>query len=225
VNGEPVYLSHRIRDGEQVWPGDPEVRLESWGDQTAFRLQRLTIGEHSSTHLGAPSHYGEGAAIDGFPAGLLHGRALVLRFEGRTAADPIGGAEIREALARLGDAEAELAIVATGWARRWGSADYFSGHPGEAGPPGLDAEAAELLAARGFAVVGIDGPNIDAGGSVAEATAAGRALARRGVYHLENLTLVPASLPPFLEYSLAPLRICGGSGSPCTIAVAGAAWC
>jgi kynurenine formamidase len=64
------------------------------------------------------------------------------------------------------------------------------------------------------AVVGIDGPSLDFGGSALSRLVCNLEAARRGVFHLENVALLPDGVPHEADYLLMPLRIAGATGSP-----------
>ena len=60
-------LSHSLRTGMPVFPGDPEVRVRSADAQQPWRVTALELGTHSGTHIDAASHYVEsGATIDSY---------------------------------------------------------------------------------------------------------------------------------------------------------------
>jgi kynurenine formamidase len=54
-----VDLSHLIDPHISLWPGDPPIVLETVAELTrdGYHLRRFTMGEHSATHLNAPSSF------------------------------------------------------------------------------------------------------------------------------------------------------------------------
>ena len=52
-----VELSHPIQPGMPAWPGDPPTRFTTLARLASqgFFLRRLSLGEHSGTHLNAPA--------------------------------------------------------------------------------------------------------------------------------------------------------------------------
>ena len=54
-----VDLSHVIHPGIPCWPGDPPVGIRAAAavETEGYRLNSVTIGEHSGTHLNAPSSF------------------------------------------------------------------------------------------------------------------------------------------------------------------------
>jgi kynurenine formamidase len=188
------------------------------------------MGEHSATHLGAPSHYGYSTSIDGFDNSLMVGKALFIHCE-QYAQQSIGASEIEKCLANANPALGaavnkgiQLVVIATGWAVHWGSESYFWGeNPTSENhllPAGLDISAIHFIFDKLHAqIIGIDGPNIDYGGAALANMQCGREIARRGAFHLENVALVPTDLPSLVDYILMPLRITGGTGAPARLIV------
>ena len=86
-------LSHPIRSGMQVYPGDPEVDLSA-----ALELERdgaavtaLHLGSHSGTHVDAPAHtVAGGRTMDAVGLDELVGDALVIRVPGLADRATIG---------------------------------------------------------------------------------------------------------------------------------------
>jgi kynurenine formamidase len=52
-------LSHVVHPDMPRWPGDPPVEFASAAqiDADGFFLRRVSLGEHSGTHLNAPAHF------------------------------------------------------------------------------------------------------------------------------------------------------------------------
>jgi arylformamidase len=162
------------------------------------RVSRITLGDHSGTHLDTPAHMLEnGSTLDDIPLALLIGRALV--------ADLRGCAEIglRE-LEGLPLAGEERLLLRTDNSLLWAKPDFCPDFVA------LTAEGAEYLLSKGIRLVGIDYLSIESfhgDGTVH------RTLLGNGVVILEGLDLadVPAGL---YELVCLPLRIAGGAGAP-----------
>jgi kynurenine formamidase len=220
-----TVLSHRLEPGGPVWPGDPETELQTLAASPDYSLNRLVVGEHTSTHLGAPSHYGQGDALESFPDSAILGRAAILRLDGEGTlgqGGQIDAAAIDRAFSHVDREETygiDLALIVTGWAHRWGSSSYFHGD-GEQAVPGLSIEGLErLIQLISPIVVGIDGPNIDYGGAARASTECGIILARNSMFHLENVAVVADQFRGVVDYLLSPIRISGATGAPCTFAI------
>jgi kynurenine formamidase len=54
-----VGLSRLVHPGMPQWPGDPAVDFETVAEmhRDGYYLRRFSLGEHSGTHLNAPSSF------------------------------------------------------------------------------------------------------------------------------------------------------------------------
>lgn len=196
-----IDISVPLAAGLPSWPGDPLLLIEpllqlEQGD--GARVSRITLGDHSGTHLDTPAHMLEsGATLDAIPLSQLLGRALVADLRGCAA---IGPAE----LAGLPLAGEERLLLRTDnsalWTRPEFCPDFIA----------LTAAGAEYLVSRGIRLVGIDYLSIE---SFHGDGAVHRTLLGNGVVILEGLDLsaVPAGV---YELLCLPLRIAGGAGAP-----------
>lgn len=207
-----VDLTHPLRADMPVWPGHPEfcqtpmASLER-GDASCYHA--LSLGEHTGTHVDAPSHFiRSGASIATTPLTSFFGRMMTLASsdvlpDTAVGPDRIFAWERRHERIAPGDA----VFFHFGWDRLW-----------DADPvaflrdwPGLSGEAAELLVDRGARIVGSDCLSIDRFGSTD--FPAHRVLLGAGVLVGENFARL-GSLPSVCSLAALPLPIVEGSGSP-----------
>lgn len=194
-----IDVSLPLTSGMTVWPGDPEVRIETveaLGKGGEANLSRMTLGLHAGTHVDAPLHFLEdGASIDALPPDALVGPARVI-----AVADPI--AVTRAELEGIDVREGERILLRT----------RNSQHPGRYAPDlvGLDVSAASFLAARRPRAVGIDGLSISRAGFEAEVH---RVLLRAGIWIVEGLDL-SAAAPGNYDLLCLPLLIPGAEAAP-----------
>lgn len=198
--GAVVDLSHPMRGGMPVWPGDPGVCMETRATVEAqgFRVQRLELNGHAGTHLDAPAHVlSGGAGVESLPLGRCLGPGVVLDVRGR---------EVVEAGDLDGMEGAAFALLRSGHDRHWGAAGYYEAFPR------LSPGAAERLASAGLAGVGLDWPSPDGPGS--GELPVHKILLDAGLVLVENLRGLER-LPErgFLFLGL-PLALAGGDGSP-----------
>ncbi|TAF13341.1 MAG: cyclase family protein, partial [Nostocales cyanobacterium] len=54
-----IHLSHIINTDIPQWPGDPNVQFTTVAQiqDSGYYLRSFTIGEHSATHINAPSSF------------------------------------------------------------------------------------------------------------------------------------------------------------------------
>jgi arylformamidase len=184
-----------------IYPGDPEFGIEpvlllEKGDGAA--VSRITMGDHSGTHLDAPGHQlPGGATLDAVPLSLLMGRALVADLRGVTE---IGAREL-ESLALHGE---ERLLLKTDNSLLWNRPGFQRGYVA------LSAEGADYLVGSGIRLVGIDYLSIERFGGDGRVH---RTLLENGVIILEGLDLSAVSAGIY-ELVCLPLRIPGGNGAP-----------
>jgi len=145
-------LTHHLRNGMPVYPGDPSPSFESYStlQKDGVSLTKITMGSHTGTHVDAPRHFiRDGIGIDRIPLNKLIGEAYVADLSKK----PIGGGITSKDLRR--ELETEIAsddIVAiyTGCSEHWGdksiNRDYTY----------LTEDAADYLVSKKVRAVGID---------------------------------------------------------------------
>jgi kynurenine formamidase len=198
-------LSHPLRTGMQVYPGDPSVDLSP-----ALELERdgaavtsLHLGSHTGTHVDAPAHtVAGGRTMDLVALEELVGDALVIRVPGLADRATIGVDDLGDLPERV----PSIVVVDTGWAQHFGTERALR-------HPALGVDAARLLVERGMRVLGVDtlSPDpTDAAGTtefpVHEVVLGGDGLI------VENLTGLDG-LPPRVRIGVFPLRL-AGDGAP-----------
>jgi kynurenine formamidase len=198
-------LSHPLRTGMQVYPGDPGVDLSP-----ALELERdgaavtaLHLGSHTGTHVDAPAHtVAGGRTMDRVRLDELVGDALVVRVRGPGDRATIGIGDLGELPERV----PSIVVVDTGWASHFGTERALR-------HPALGVDAARLLVERGMHVLGVDtlSPDpTDAAGTtefpVHEVVLGGDGLI------VENLTGLEG-LPARVRIGVFPLRL-AGDGAP-----------
>ncbi len=203
-----VDLSHPLETGMPVFPGDPEVRIETAlaVPEDGVAVARLDLGSHAGTHIDAPAHsIVGGATVDELPLEWLVGDARVLRVVDPRADTAYGIDDLAEPLPeRLPPA----VLIATGWDTHFGSDAAFA-HPFAA------ADLAERLWAAGARVLGVDtlSPDSTPRAVSGEGLPVHEHWLGRGGAIVENLRGL-GQLPANVRISLLPLRIFGGDGSP-----------
>jgi arylformamidase len=158
-----IDLSHTLKPGESAYswlPGpilteflareDSRVRYAQGAE---FVIHRIELIGNSGTYVDAPYHrYADGLDLGALPLELLaHLPGIVINAtEG--GVDGLGRAfAIRE----QGSLRGHAVLFRTGWDRKWGTADYASGHPF------ITEALAHDLVDAGVALVGIDALNVD----------------------------------------------------------------
>ncbi len=205
-----VDLSHRLDDGIQVYPGDPQVSLRPAAtlEVDGFNVLHVSMGSHSGTHVDAPHHcLAGGARVDEVDLSLFVGPAVIADVRSKGAREVITWADLEPVAHQM--APGSMLVVHTGWSRHFGSPTYLD-------HPHLDAAAAERVLATGVRTLAVDTLDPDrtvVDGGVADLPVHELVLGAGGVVaeNLTNLSAVTFADPLLV---LLPLPLAGGDGSP-----------
>jgi kynurenine formamidase len=206
-----VDLSCRVDENTQVYPGDPEVRLEPATTLAAHGVNVLSvhIGSHSGTHVDAPYHFVEnGARIDEMDPHLFVGPAVVVDVRGKGPRERITAEDLRPYEDRLSGGV--VAVVRTGWEEHYGTPRYYD-------HPFLDRLAARLLLDAGVRTVAVDALSVDETvleGPHPEGYPAHHVILGAGGVIAENLANLGAIDFPEPLISLLPMKLGGSDGAP-----------
>ena len=203
-----VDLSHELRSGMQVYPGDPEVTVTSAlnVDQHGVNVLALHLGSQSGTHLDSPYHVlNELATLEELDLRRVVGRAVVIDATGMGPRSEIPHERFEE----VDYSRCSVVLVRTDWSDYFGSAAYLA-HP----YPGV--ASLELLLARGISTIALDCLSLDrTPEDPAGATLENHYLWCRAngiiVENLTNLRSVTAETP---YVSLLPLKLGASDGAP-----------
>ncbi|MEZ5408364.1 MAG: cyclase family protein [Acidimicrobiales bacterium] len=141
-NGGMTRLSHVLFEGASVFPGDPipTVEIVNAIDPDGFKLELVTTGTHTGTHLDAPGHFHDGGrTVDQLEAEDLVWPAYVIDVRNRIAADgpddfQLTVDDVRRVERRQGRIpNGALVIIRTGFDTAFGTPAYDEPAPGFAG--------------------------------------------------------------------------------------------
>ena len=220
-----INLSHVLSPEMPHWPGDPHTEFQTWStiSTEGYFLRRVTLGEHSGTHLTAPaSYYSGGRTVDRYTASELVKRAVVIDVREQCHSNPDYALTPGD-LAAWEELHGKippdcLVLLHTGWADRWPDAGAYLGgdHKGGLHFPGFGHDAAtRLVDERNVAGLGTDTAGIEPGRD-AELSVSRLVLAQPRVVleNLANLDRLPATGAVLV---IGTLRLVGGSGSPAAV--------
>lgn len=220
---EIIDLSQEIFPGMPVYHGLPPVEMsvfashEQWegitgSDIVSPAVHRLTLGEHTGTHVDALNHMGRanrGQSIDGMPLTTFFTEGLCIDLSHKGLRELIEPADLQAVLAavgldlRPGDT---LLLFTDHYRRAYGSPDWENG-------PGLSAEATRWLGGQGIAAFGVE--TAAPGVSGVSNKDVHHICGELGFTHYENLVnlhlLIRRGRFRFIGL---PLKIRGGTGSP-----------
>jgi kynurenine formamidase len=188
----------------------------------------IHTGEHTGTHLDAPSHWAtgrDGATVDEVPPARLVAPAVVVDIAAQVAEDPdflLEPEHLEKWEAEHGRLpDGAWVLLRSGWSARSSDATAFL-NADENGPhtPGPSADASLWLATeRGVVGLGVETVGIDAGaaGGFTPPFPAHHHLLghdKYGLTQLQNLDRLPVTGAVLV---VAPLPIVGGTGSPARV--------
>ena len=220
-----VNLSWPIHTEIPRWPGDPAVEFETCAEHktNGYFLRRFSMGEHSGTHLSAPSGFHKpGPGHNAFSDQDLVKPGVVMDISDQAKADPDYCLTMNDVL----DWEADhgpvpqgcIVLLRTGWqAKRNEPLAYLGGNTADQLHfPGFELNTAQLLIeGRNISGLGIDTAGVEPGVDTRFSVSC-LALKNRMIV-LENMTGLD-SLPDcgFLLV-VGRIRLEGGSGGPTAI--------
>ncbi len=220
-----VFLSHVNTADMPVYPGDPKPVLAPafTVEKDGFALQSVTMGEHTGTHWGAPSHFNaDEASADALPASSLVFPAAVIDIREKAAKNAdyaLTIEDVREYEKTNGAIPEHAMVIAfTGWQNRWNdpSAFFNADEKDIMHYPGISPEATEwLIANRHIGGLGIDTHGVDPGSD--ETYATNTTLLKDNRIHLENLAGLEQLPAKGAWIVVGGLRNSHGSGSPATV--------
>jgi arylformamidase len=170
-----IDISHTIELGLITYKGLPapiicdflsrEQSKQHYAPGTQFQIGKIEMVANTGTYLDSPFHrYEDGKDLSELElASLADLDGKVLRAKGQEQSAKGEGQSAKSEALRAIDAKAfeeidvagKAVLIHTGWSAHWRTDQYFEGHPF------LTKDAAQFLADRGAALVGIDSYNID----------------------------------------------------------------
>lgn len=216
-------LTHRLTRAFAFTPGRLTMEaVEGSGTKAGMALNRVSIVEHTGTHLDAPRHFApDGAAVGDLPIGQLIVPLAVIDIREKAKADrdarvlpqDIAAWERRHGRIPAGACVAML----SGWDPLAAFAGYGKLTPAERRKsPGFDAAVLDLLMQRDVRGIGVDTMSIDAGEAM-PAFPVHQSWLRSGRWALEglaNLDRAPAA-GGLLFAGVAPLE--NATGMPARV--------
>jgi len=203
-----IDLSHHLRNGMPVYPGDPSPSFESFRslEKDGVNLTKLVMGSHTGTHIDAPRHFILGGiGIDQIPPAKLIGEAYVADFSDKPVGSGITDADLQAFEERI--APDEIVACYTGCSEHWNEDRIRSNYTY------LTAEAAEYLVSKKVRAVGIDFLSVER--FKAAKPIVHRTLLGNGIFIIESLS---SALKQFVGTRILmicmPVKLKDGDGAP-----------
>lgn len=201
---ELIDLTHTVTPNMPVFPGDEAPALEKKEDH-GWQRTLLHLPSHCGTHVEGPRHGDpEAKGLELAPLERFFGLALMLDVS------KCAGQEIsKEALAAHEDELkcCEFLVLKSGWDRKWGKEDYFTGYPV------LSREAAEYMAGFEF-LQGVAMDTLSADPADSADCPVHKALFAGGKIIVENLCNLDSVQGRNFLLCCLPLKYSGADASP-----------
>ena len=217
-----VDLTRPISDDVAMWPGTPAPEFETrfMLERDGFYARRVSLWEHTATHIDAPAHFIQGGrSVDMLDPGTLVRPAVVIDVETACAANPdylFCADDVLRFEAEHGTVPAGSAVLArTGFDRLESDRERYMGPPAELHFPGFGEDAARLLVERGVAGIGIDTLSTDFG--AASVFSVHGVILGAGCWQLEGLVNLDQLPPLGALLVIGALPLAGGSGAPARV--------
>lgn len=201
ASGRVVDLTYTFDEEFPTFDGNPGIQKE-WAvkiEESGYQLWKLTIMEHSGTHIDAPFHFSaDGASVDELPVEQLMAPLCVVDIREKAAQDPNATVEpedIEAWVSANGEIPAGACVaMLSGWGAKVGTPEFRTAADGAFAFPGFSKAATDLLAERGAASIGVDTLSLDPGNSADFAVHNSWLPGGRfGIENLANLDQLPAS--------------------------------
>ena len=221
-HGTVEDMTHTLHEDFPTYFGEPQFSREQVFNyaEHSFNLQRLTINEHTGTHIDAPLHFSaDGTSVDEIPVSSLIAPLCVIDIAARAAddADTQVTPDDIQAWIDMHGAIPDNACIAmhSGWAPKVDT-EGFRNFDGKAQHyPGFHIEATQMLLETGAGSIAVHTLSLDHGISPDFATHyAWLPAGRFGIECLANLDRVPAAGATLV---IGAPKHRGGTGGPARI--------
>jgi arylformamidase len=202
-------LTHHLRNGMPVYPGDPSPSFEKYStlEKDGVNLTKIIMGSHTGTHLDAPRHFiRDGIGIDRIPPEKLIGEAYVADLSTKPLGSGITSKDLQRKLEEniAGD---DIIVVYTGCSEHWGDESI------ERGYTYLTGEAADYLVSKRVRAVGIDYLSVEK--FKAPEPVVHKTLLGHGIFIIESLSsAVRQFVGKRILMICMPIKLQDGDGAP-----------
>jgi kynurenine formamidase len=222
ASGRVVDLTHTYDGSFPTFDGNPGIIFEpnvKFAD-SGYQIWKLTIYEHTGTHVDAPLHFtADGTSVADLAPERLVCPLCILDLTAKAAADPnamVEPADIEAWVSANGEIPAGACVALhSGWAAKVATPEFRNTPDGALAFPGFSKAATDMLAGLDVACIGVDTLSIDPGNSADFAVHfSWLPGGRYGIENMANLDQLPAT--GATVFVGAPKHK-GGTGGPARI--------
>lgn len=221
-SGKVVDLTHTYDSDFPTFDGKPGIILEQDKifDRDGYQLYKLTIFEHTGTHIDTPLHFSSnGTSVDELPVENLVAPLCVIDITAKaadTANAMIEAEDIEKWISANGEIPAGACVAMnSGWTKKIGDPSWRNDAEGNLAFPGFAKSATDLLMETGAASIGVDTMSLDPGNSADFAVHySWLPSGRFGIEGLANLDQLPATGATIF---IGAPKHRGGTGGPARV--------
>jgi kynurenine formamidase len=207
-----VDLTHHLRNGMPVYPGDPSPTFEPYATlaKDGVNLTKMTLGSHTGTHLDAPRHFiQDGIGIDEIPPNKLVGESYVADLSVKPIGSGITAHDLRKELEGRVAAD-DIVICYTGCSEHWGDEAVSRNYTY------LTGDGADYLVSKRVRAVGIDFLSVEK--FKASEPLAHKTLLSNGIFIIESLSkAVKQFVGSRILLVCMPIKLQDGDGAPARV--------
>jgi kynurenine formamidase len=199
-SGKVVDLTHIYDGAFPTFDGSPGILYEEAVnfDASGYQLWKLTIFEHTGTHIDAPLHFSkDGTDVASLPVEHLMAPLCVIDITAKAAEDAnamVSLEDIDAWISANGEIPAGACVAMhSGWAAKVGDPQYRNTPDGKFAFPGFSKAATDRLAELGAGSIAVDTLSLDPGNSADFAVHFSWLPGGRfGIENISNLDQLPA---------------------------------
>lgn len=220
--GKVVDLTHTYDSEFPTFDGKPGILMEQDKifDRDGYQLYKLTIFEHTGTHIDTPLHFSaDGTSVDELAVENLVAPLCVIDITAKaadTANAMVEAEDIEKWISAHGEIPAGACVAMnSGWTAKIGDPSWRNDAEGNLAFPGFGKSATDLLMETGAASIGVDTMSLDPGNSADFAVHySWLPSGRFGIEGLANLEQLPASGATIF---IGAPKHRGGTGGPARV--------
>jgi kynurenine formamidase len=199
-SGKVVDLTHTLDEKFPTFDAKPGIAMEKVVDfnKDGYTIYKLTIFEHSGTHIDAPLHFTEaGTSVADLAPETLVCPLCIVDIKAKAKDEPnamVTKADLEAWVSANGEIPKGACVAMnSGWASKVADPSYRNLPDGNFAFPGFAKEATDMLAEMGAAAIAVDTLSLDPGNSkdfaVHYSWLPG---GRYGIENVANLDMLPA---------------------------------
>ncbi|MGL3607294.1 cyclase family protein [Rhizobium sp. G187] len=167
-----IDLTHAYDGAFPTFDGTPGIEYE-WAVEFAkngYQLHKLTIFEHTGTHIDAPLHFSaDGQSVDEIEPEKLVAPLAIIDITDRAkeeANTTLEAADVEAWISANGEIpKGAVVALRSGWAKKVADPSFRNDSAGKFAFPGFGKSATDLLATLDVAAIGVDTLSLDPGNS------------------------------------------------------------